>query len=193
MMVVNAKCRDPGSQTCCLRCVAILFAVGCGSSACAHATLLLGTLSSVPAVPQPGEPFKLILRLEDPTAVPVEDAWVLAEFRAGAASEQGDPVSVRFEETQPGHYETEVTLPRAGDWQLLLRDQTFRQEEARAELSFPVGAGASGEALPFIFPPTATGQGLTTWLVWIVVLPVVAGVVVTVAVLRQPANEAEEV
>ena len=176
-----------------LRVVAFLFLIGLGSSALAHATIVFGTLQSEPAVPQPGEPVNLTLQLQDPTEVPVEDAWVLAEFRPEGAPEESEPVSVRFEEAAPGRYEAEVALPKTGTWQLLLRDQTFRQEEAQAELDFPVGTEGGGDVLSFIFPPTATGQqGVATWLVWLVALPVVAGVVVTVLVLRRsPGEEAE--
>ena len=84
-----------------------------------------------------------------------------------------------------------LTLPDTGDWQLLLRDQTFRQEEAKAELSFPVGTGDGGAVLDFVFPPTDTGQSVATWLVWVVALPVVAGIIVTVVVLRRGEQEGE--
>ena len=175
----------------CVKTLVLLLLVGLGSSALAHATLVLGTLQSVPGVPQPDEPISLVLELADPTGVPVEDAWVLAEFRPEGAPE-GEPLGVRFEESAPGRYGAEITLPAAGDWQLLLRDQTFRQEEARATLSFPVGTAAVGDALSFVFPPTATGpRGLATWLVWVIVLPIVAGIVVTVVVLRGSREEVE--
>ena len=152
----------------------------------AHATLVMGTLTSNPPMPQPGEPLALTLELVDPAQVPVEDALVIAEFRPQGAVEVAEPVSARFEASSlKGVYETEVTLPEAGDWQLVLRDQTFRQEEARATLSFPVGIGGAQEPLSFIFPPTATGpRNLSIWLLWVLVLPLVAGVVVTVVVLR---------
>lgn len=173
--------------------VTLLLFAWLGSSVLAHATLVLGAFQSDPVVPQAGEPFTLMLALEDPTEVPVEDAWVLAEFRPEGASEGSEPISVRFEETVPGRYETEVTLPNDGDWQLLLRDQTFRQEEARAELAFPVGREVDSESLFFVFPPTATGsQGLATWLIWVIILPIAAGIIVTVVVLRQARKEEAE-
>jgi len=74
-----------------------------------------------------------------------------------------------------------------------MRDQTFRQEEARANLSFVV-LGSDTElvneaSIPFVFPPTATGsQGLRTWLIWLIALPVVAGIVVTAFVLLSTSN-----
>ena len=87
------------------RAVAFSLLVGLGSSVLAHATIVFGTLESVPSTLQAGEPFSLVMALNDPTGVPVEDAWVLAEFRPEGASEGSEPVSVRFEETEPGTYE----------------------------------------------------------------------------------------
>lgn len=163
-----------------------------GSSTLAHATLMLGAPQSDPAVPQAGEDFTLELELAGPTEVLVEDAWVLAEFRPEGAPEEREPVSVRIEEMNPGRYETEVTLPESGVWHLLLRDQTFRQEEAKAKLSFPVDAEVGCEDQLIIFPPTATGpQGIATGLIWMVVLPVAVGA--TVMGLRQHRREGDEV
>jgi hypothetical protein len=153
----------------------------------AHATLVLGTLASDPATPRPDEPFMLSLELVDPTQVPVEDAWVLSEFRPQGAPEGTEPIEVRFEESQTaGLYQAQVTLPERGNYALLLRDQTYRQEEAQATLTFPVGR-TSAEPLRFVFPPTATGpQGLTTWLLWLIGLPLLAALIVTVLVLSRP-------
>ena len=159
------------------------------------ATLVMGTLTSSPPTPQPGEPFALTLELADPGQVPVEDALVIAEFQPQGTAEVAEPVSARFEASSlKGVYEAEVTLPEAGEWQLVLRDQTFRQEEARATLSFPVGIGGAQEPLSFIFPPTATGpRNLGIWLVWVLALPLVVGVVVTVVVLRSGNDSQPEV
>ena len=169
----------------------VLLSVGVSSIALAHATVVFGTLQT-DTVPLPGEPIRLSMILEDPTEVPVEDAWVLAELRPQGAQE-AEPVSARFEESDPGVYWAEFTLPEAGEWQLLLRDQTFRQEEAEADLTFPVGTG-DGEEIVFLFPPTATGQSnLMTWLVWLIALPLAAGLIVTVVVLRRGNSEDAEV
>jgi hypothetical protein len=158
-----------------------------GAAAFAHATLVLGTLTSDPAAPRPGEPFTITVELVDPTQVPVEDAWVLAEFRQQGAPAGSEPVTARFEEgNMPGVYQAQVTLPERGNYALLLRDQTYRQEEAQATFTFPVGR-ATAEPLRFVFPPTATGpQGLTTWLLWLIGLPLLAALIVTVLVLSRP-------
>lgn len=164
-----------------------------GAAAFAHATLVLGTLTSDPATPQPSEPFTVTLELFDPTQVPVEDAWVLAEFRQQGAPEDTEPVSGRFEESEtPGVYRTLVALPERGRYVLLLRDQTFRQEEAQATLTFPVGRPLA-EPLEFVFPPTATGpQSLGVWLLWLIGLPLLAAVIVTVLVLTRGASTRSE-
>lgn len=163
------------------------------TTALAHATLVLGSLTSEPVAARSGEPLTLSLELRDPTQIPVEDAWVLAEFRQPGAPADAQPVSVRFEESNtPGVYQTQVVLPERGRYALLLRDQTFRQEEAQATLAFPVGRALT-EPLEFVFPPTATGpQSLRVWLLWLIGLPLVAAAVVTVLVLTRGQNSEAE-
>lgn len=167
-----------------------------GTAVFAHATLVLGTLTSDPDTPRPREPFTVTVELVDPTQVPVEDAWVLAEFRRQGAPAGSEPVTARFEESErPGVYQAQVTLPEGGAYTLLLRDQTYRQEEAQAELTFNVGQRTPPEARSFIFPPTATGpQSLGVWLVWLIGLPLLAAIIVTVLVLtrKQPASTEAE-
>ena len=175
-------------------------------TALAHATLVFGTVTTQPSPPPAGEPFTIRLEMSDPAGTPVEDAIVFVEAApqeegvAEPAAEDGpaglsEPVvsSDRFEEVEPGLYQMDVVLPEDGAWTLVFRDQSFRQEEARASVTMRVGAGAEGGPLSFIFPPTATGpQSLTTWLVWLIGLPIVAGAVVTVMVLRGRGEEGED-
>ncbi|UCH26683.1 MAG: hypothetical protein JSV66_03270 [Trueperaceae bacterium] len=160
-----------------------------------HATLVLGTISTTPNPPQPGESFTLSLELEDPTRIPIEDAVVLGEFTALGLNiesegeptfeKRGETITVRLSETTiAGTYEGELVLSEAGLYELQLRDQTYRQEEARAQLSFTVGGEEKLENISFVFPPTATGaRTLRTWLYWLIGLPIVAAVVVTVLVV----------
>lgn len=162
-----------------MRCVLAHIWLLVGSGALAHATLVLGTVTTAPTQPAAGAPFTLAVRLLDLTQVPVEDARVLAEFRRPG---EETPVSARFEETETaGVYETTLALPREDDYTLLLRDQTFRREEAQATLSFPVGR-VPAQPLEFVFPPTATG-GVWTWIGFLVGLPLLAAGVVTALVL----------
>ena len=151
--------------------------------ALAHATLVLGTVESSPALPAAGEPFTLSLGLEDVTELPVEDAFVLAEFRPQEGEgDSAEPITAEFEEAGTGTYIATATLPEPGPYTLRLRDQTFRQEEAVAELTFHVGEGEANE-LSFVFPPTETGSQ-NPWL-WILALglPILAAAVVTAVVL----------
>lgn len=156
------------------------------SGALAHATLVLGTVAANPTPPRADAPFTLSLRLLDLTQVPVVDARVLAEFHRPG---QEGPISARFEETETtGVYETTLELPREGDYTLLLRDQTYRQEEAQATLTFPVGR-APAEPLEFVFPPTATGRSVWTWIGFLIGLPLLAAGIVTALVLLRGSSE----
>ncbi|MCA9836908.1 MAG: FixH family protein [Trueperaceae bacterium] len=161
--------------------LSLSFIGGVSQTALAHATIVLGKLYSEPATPAAGESFSLRLEMVDPSQIPIEDAVVLADFKKNGQSEV---TQVTFSETSPGTYETTAELNDAGEYTLLMRDQTFRQEEARATLSFFVGEASNETPIAFVFPPTATGSNnLLTWLIWLIAVPVVAGIVVTVIVL----------
>lgn len=164
----------------------LLTLLATGSSVSAHATLVLGTFGVRPAQTRAGEPVTLELRLEDPTQVPVEDAYVFAELRPEADA-GAEPVRGEFVETdEPGVYTTALTLKNPGRYSLRLRDQTYRQEEASATLESPLRVGGRNPAQSFVFPPTATGPAsLRSWLLWLIGLPIVAALVVTVLVLTR--------
>jgi len=157
----------------------------------AHAFVVIGTLKATPQTPQAGEPFTLLLTLEDPTRTPVPRAVVFGEFRPTRQLEAA-PIRADFAELTPGTYQATLSLPTAGSWTLFMRDQTYPQEETNAELTFLVGEAANPEALTFIFPPTVVPpENLWTWLGWLIGLPLLAAVVVTVLVLRsKPAAKA---
>jgi hypothetical protein len=163
--------------------LAALVAALVGGAALAHATLVFGTVTTEPAPPPAGEPFALRIEMRDPVDAPVEDAIVFVEARP---EEGGEMIaSDRFAEPEAGVYRTDLVLPEPGPWTLLFRDQTYRQEEAQATVTLAVGPDAVTEPVSFIFPPTATGPtNLATWLAWLIGLPLVAGAVVTVIVLR---------
>lgn len=151
----------------------------------AHATLVLGKLVVAPDPPRPGDAATLTIELEDPSLTPILDATLLADILPAEAPDAA-PVTIRFEEldTPEGSYRAAWTPRRQGAVTVLVRDQTYRQEEARANVTLVVG-GAANEAVPFVLPPTATGpRSIATWLLWLIGLPVAAGVLVTVLVLR---------
>lgn len=148
-----------------------------------HATLVFGTVTTEPAPPPSGAPFALLLEMRDPADVPVEDAVVSVEARHEDGRARAG--SGELDEVAPGAYRTRLQLDEPGSWTLTFRDRTFRQEEAQASVTLEVGPDAATESVAFIFPPTATGpQSVITWLVWLVGLPLAAGAVVTVLVLR---------
>ena len=159
-------------------------------TAAAHATIVLGHFEVAPARPAAGAPVTLRLRLEDPTQIPIQDAVVFAELRP-VQNPAAEPVRAEFAETDTaGVYEGTVALPQPGPYRILLRDQTYRQEEANAALSGPLRVGGANPAQDFNFPPTATGSaGWRTWLLWLIGLPIVAALLVTVLVLTRGDGE----
>ena len=165
----------------------------------AHATLVFGELTFAPDPIVPGSPFAVSVTLEDPTLTPVEDAIVSLEFRpmdAGGAPLAADaelppPLrDVRLVETAPAVYVADVDLPAPGSYLVRVRDRTFQWEEATASVVLIVDERPLG-VLPFVLPPTQVGpRGLTTWLLWLIGVPLVAGAVVTVLVLTSNRGDA---
>lgn len=174
-------------------------ALGClwaGSAASAHATLVIGTLSFSPDPAAGAGELQATLVLEDPGLVEVEDAVVVLELRpiddaadAPAINHQpdSDPVYVsdRLSETEPGTYQVAIPTPAPGTYVLSVRDRTYRQEEAVANLVVTFSPLTAVGEHPFVLPPTASGPAsLGTWLVWLLGVPLLAGVLVTFLVLR---------
>ncbi len=164
----------------------LLLFTGPLSTAAAHATLVLGEFTVTPARPTVKELVTFQLELSDLTQVPIEDAYVFAELRPAGQPDTA-PLRAEFGETEaPGVYRAEAELPRAGAYEVVLRDQTYRQEEARVRLETPLRVGAANEAQDFTFPPTATGgASWRAWLLWLIGLPIVAAVLVTVLMLTR--------
>lgn len=162
----------------------------------AHAFLVLGEMTFTPDPPVPGAPLQVAVMMNDPSLAPVEDAVVFLEIRRQRLVDDDVPASsteapdlpppdlrVDLAETTPGRYEGTLTAPPAGEHHVLVRDQTFQWEEANASVMIEVGGAALG-TLPFILPPTAIGpRSLWVWLLWLIGVPVLAGIVVTALVL----------
>jgi hypothetical protein len=110
-------------------------------------------------------------------------------------TQQGDDRTVLeasfIETADAGIYlSSPVAFPEAGRYRLVLRDQTYRQEEARAELNFEVGGETPKRSYIFVFPPTATGGvNVGTWILWVVLLPLAVAVAVTLWVLLSPTKK----
>ncbi len=146
-----------------------------------HAFIVLGTLETTPATPVPNEAFHLRITMVDVTQTPVLQAVVFSEFTLPGRSTIIDLLEPQEEE---GVYEATIVLPAAGEYQLLLRDKTYRQEDAIAELSLFVGVNENPASIAFIFPPTRTTDNILMWLIWLIGVPVLAGIFVTIMVLN---------
>jgi hypothetical protein len=173
--------------------------------ALAHATLVFGTLNTVPNPPEAESGFLLQLQMMDPVRTPIENAVVYAEFgppdamaehadldagthallHEGGTDAAADFERFTFAETGPGgNYEVFVQLPADGEYLLMMRDQTYPKEDAVALVEFRAGGSQPLEEKLFVFPPTDIGTAtLSTWLIWLIALPLVAAGVVTVLVL----------
>lgn len=193
-----------------------------GSTALAHASLVFGELTTPVVSPDAVTGFTLRLHMMDALRTPIEDAIVDAEFRlmteeetaalesdpdpdepaaatSGIQAEDlelpdGDWFTFRLEEVRAGgNYAGEIVLPEAGTYQLIMRDTTYPQEDAVADLTVRIDGETAFESTLFIFPPTNIGGAkLTTWLIWLIAIPVTAGVWVTIATLnRKPADKAD--
>lgn len=174
------------------RAVALALVINLFCVAGAHATVVLGTLKTAPDPPRAGVPTVITIHLEDPTLAPVQDAVVLVDLKDPDGGDVPDLRLVEVPEPE-GTYRAEWTPGSDGTFAVTIRDRTFRQEEAVAELSLRVGEGQelNGE-VPFLLPPTPIApRSIATWLVWLIGLPVVVGIIVTVLVLRTaPKSEA---
>lgn len=154
----------------------------------AHAFFVTGVITTTPTPAPVGEEFVLQINMTDPSGAPVEDAIVAAEFSKDGNTQRFE----FFPSSVPGLYSANVTLPSEGTYSVLLRDTTYRQEEARATIEFALGPDQP-DSVAFIFPPTQTGSNnLSTWLIWVIGVPVVAGIVVTVLVLMNTKDKTGE-
>jgi hypothetical protein len=154
----------------------------------AHAFFVTGEITTTPTPAPIGEEFILQIAMTDPSGAPVEDAVVAAEFSKDGKMNRFE----FFDSGVPGLYSAQVTLLSEGTYSLLLRDTTFTQEEAKATLEFTLGTGQP-DTIAFIFPPTRTGNNnLSTWLIWVIGIPVLAGIIVTVLVLMNTKDKSSE-
>lgn len=184
--------------------------LGAPQLARAHATLVIGDLQLTPDPPVPGEAVSVRISLVDPLLVAVEKALVRVEFREIDPEDPFVPASITgteareflelpsvlgtdyLPEVDDGVYFGEFVAPEAGRYTVSVRDTTFRNEEAIANIGVNIGQGVNGE-VAFVLPPTPIApSSLGTWLLWIIGIPLAAGLLVTFLALRRPA-EAETV
>lgn len=184
----------------------------------AHATLVIGDLELVPDPPIAGEAVQVSISLVDPLLVAVEKALVRVEFREIDPEDPSVPASITgteateflalpfvlgtdyLPETEAGVYSGTLVAPAEGRYTVSVRDTTFRNEEAIANVGVNVGADAGVDAavsangvIAFVLPPTPLApSSWVTWLLWIVGIPLAAGLVVTFFALRRPAEPEPE-
>jgi hypothetical protein len=146
----------------------------------AHGTIVYGTFTVTPQPPLEGQPFTIHIMMRDPSDVPIEDARVKVEARRDG--DTAAAITANFKEVKPGDYETTLTLPKEGTWQIVLRDQTFEYEETSATIALELGKTVS-EAVSFEFPKTTEPGGFNIWLIAAIVAPILFAALVTVKVL----------
>lgn len=191
------------------RTLVLLLAVLGLQIAAAHPFVVIGHLEITPNPPVPGEPIHVDIRLEEQTQKPVPDAVMFLEFRIHPPDyDSNDPDRIPILEL-PIFYNTELPLeeyaeaqyritfpsPPSGDYYLTIRDRTYPAEDALATIEFMSGQERPYKAsdLLFILPPTdITPAKLATWIAWLIAIPLVAGILVTVLVLRSDKPEQVE-
>lgn len=171
----------------------------------AHATLVIGELQVSPDPPVAGQPVEVVVSLVDPLLVPVEKALVRVELREIDPEDPAVPASITgteasdflalpallgsdfLPEVEAGRYAGTLTAPEEGRYTVSVRDTTFRNEEAIANVGLDVGAGSGPNGdVDFVLPPTPIApRSLSTWLIWILGIPLAVGALVTVLVLRR--------
>ena len=178
--------------------------LGAPQLAHAHATLVIGDLQLTPDPPVPGEAVSVRISLVDPLLVAVEKALVRVEFREIDPEDPFVPASITgteareflelpsvlgtdyLPEVEDGVYVGTFVAPEEGRYTVSVRDTTFRNEEAIANIGVNVGRGVNGD-VAFVLPPTPIApSSLGTWLLWIIGIPLVAGLLVTFLALRKP-------
>lgn len=190
--------------------VLYLMLVGLASPAWAHATLVIGDLELSPDPPAPGETVSVTISLVDPLLVAVEKALVRVEFREIDPEDPFVPASITgteateflelpsvlgtdyLPEVDDGVYSGTFVAPAQGRYTVSVRDTTFRNEEAIANIGVDIGGNANG-VIAFVLPPTPIApSSLGTWLLWIIGIPLAAGLLITFFALRKPAEEEAE-
>lgn len=185
--------------------VALLALLGVAVSF-AHPFVVIGHLEISPNPPVPGEELHVDIRLEEQNQKPVPDAVMFIEFRIHPPDyDSNDPDRTPILEL-PIFYKTELPLeeyaeaqyritfpsPPSGDYYLTIRDRTYPVEDALATIEFSSGRERPYKPadLLFILPPTdITPAKLSTWIAWLIAIPLVSGIVVTVLVLRSDKPE----
>jgi len=156
------------------------------SPALAHGTVVLGAVTAEPDPPQPGAPLILTVDLAKRSKAPVEGAKLEGSLRpAGKPDAAATPLAFQEYAEPYGTYRARLQAPPAGSYTLTVRDRTYPKEDIRASVTLQVGGTQPNGSLDFTFPPATGGpRSVVRWLLWLVGLPLLAGVVVSVLMLR---------
>jgi len=159
--------------------------------ALAHATIVIVTLTLEPLSPKVNESMQFSLFLETPLQVPVEDAIIILEAKP-KDGETTKVIKAQLAEDPeiPGTYRGEITPTKEGPWDFFFRDQTYKAEEATQHVEVLVGKENFPD-IEFIFPPTAiqNTNNWRTWVIWIVGMPLIAAIILTILVLKNPKKD----
>ena len=171
-------------------------AAGLGTAA-AHGTLIRGSLTLAPDPPRPGQPMVLTIELANTRDNPVEGAKLAAVLTAEAPAGSGatvKPLTIPLQEYQEpyGTYRAELAAPTAGSYTLTVHDRTNPGEDTTASVPLRIGGNVANGTRGFTFPGSAQGSSsVTTWLAWLIGVPLVVGIVVTILVRRSSQGPAE--
>ncbi len=181
------------AQTKILKITLVMAVIASLAIALAHATIVIVTLTIDPLTPKVNEPFQFSVFLETPLQVPVEDAILILEAKPkDGVTTEVTRIQLAEDAESPGTYRGELTPNKEGPWDFFFRDQTYKAEEANQHIEVLVGEENFAD-IEFIFPPTAiqSSNSWRTWLIWLVGLPLVAAIILTVFVLTKSTNESK--
>lgn len=189
----GGACRRPQHRRASALLVLLPVLLACLSPAVAlaHGTVVLGAVTANPDPPRPGAPLILTVDLAKLSKAPVEGAKLEGSLRpAGRPDAAATPIAFQEYPEPYGTYRARLEAPPAGRYTLTVRDRTYPREDIRASVTLQVGGAQPNGSLDFTFPPATGGpRSVLRWLLWLVGLPLLAGVVVTVLVLRSKNQE----
>lgn len=154
-----------------------------------HQELLFARLTTQPPQPQPGEPFELLVTLSDSSDRQVGGAQLVALLadadaaepdRTGSGQAALAPGVTLRNEPGTGRYRGSARARPAGDYRLELVELTNDQPEASASTTLTIGGGSPVD-VELVLPPS-NENGLGAWLLWLLGLPLLAGLLVAVLV-----------
>lgn len=153
----------------------------------AHEELLFAQISSSPPAPVANEPFELQVRLTESSGRPVTDVNLVASLResveesADETAAQGEiSGGIRLRAAAAGNYTGRMDAVAEGVYQLSLVEVVGGRTEASGSVLVEIGSDNPLEG-ELLLPPSG-GSGFGSWLVWLVGLPLLAGLLVTLLV-----------